>query len=210
MQILNGYEIFLTNQVEKLLDNYDENLYAPTKNEIFKALELTSLEEIKVVILGQDPYPNYGDACGLSFSVERSEKLPKSLVNIFKEIQLEYGHLRTVGDLTDWAKQGVLLLNTILTVEIGKANSHRKLGWEVTTNHIIQQINKKNQVIFLLLGKQAQKYKSLIDTQKHVIIETAHPSPLSSYRGFFGSNIFKNINNALIKQEKEPIKWYNN
>ncbi len=210
MKNFNGYEIISTKEVDCLLDNYKDELYAPAKKDIFKALELTSLKEVKVVILGQDPYPIYGDATGLSFSVNREEKLPKSLLNIFKELESEYGTLRTNGDLSDWSKQGVLLLNTVLTVEIGNANSHKNLGWQFTTNHIIDQINNLEGIIFVLLGKQAQQYKCMINTTKHIVLETSHPSPLSSYRGFLGSDIFKKINIALIKQEKEPIKWYNN
>ena len=210
MEKLNGYELVITNEVQNLLDNYDEKRYSPCRKSIFKALELTPLNEVKVIILGQDPYPIPGDAMGLSFSVNRSDKLPKSLKNIFKELELEYGHSRVFGDLSDWASQGVLLLNTILTVEVNKANSHKNLGWQTTTNHIIRQINDLDYVVFVLLGKQAQIYKCMIDQVKHTIIETSHPSPLSSYRGFFGSDIFKNINYALIKQDKEPIKWYNN
>lgn len=210
MDIINGYEIVLAPQVEQLLLDYNDDIYAPNKVDIFKALELTPLNQVKVVILGQDPYPIAGDAMGLSFSVNRATKLPKSLINIFKELDNEYGTLRLNGDLTDWAKQGVLLLNTVLTVEKGNANSHKNLGWQVTTNHILAQINNLNGVVFVLLGKQAQAYKSMINQDVHVILETSHPSPLSSYRGFLGSDIFKNINNALIKQDKEPIKWYNN
>ncbi len=205
MQI-NGYEFPVTKAVTQLLENYDDDKYAPVKTKIFRSLELTSLNDVKVVILGQDPYPTPGDACGLSFSVERSEKLPKSLINIFKELKSDLNIERVNGDLSDWAKQGVLLLNTILTVEQTKANSHRKIGWQETTNSIINQVADKGNVVFVLLGKQAQAYEKLIDG-RCPIINAPHPSPLSAYRGFFDSKIFSEINIELCKLDLTTINW---
>ncbi len=203
---MNGYEFPLTKTVIELLSSYDDNKYAPEKTKIFRALELTSLNDVKVVILGQDPYPSPGDACGLSFSVNRNEKLPKSLINIFKELNSDLDINRENGDLSDWAKQGVLLLNTILTVEQTKANSHRNIGWQETTNAIINQVADKGNVVFVLLGKQAQAYESLI-AGRCPIINAPHPSPLSAYRGFFHSKIFSEINSELRKLDLIEIKW---
>ncbi len=203
---MNGYEFPLTKTVTELLSSYDDNKYAPEKTKIFRALELTSLNDVKVVILGQDPYPSPGDACGLSFSVNRNEKLPKSLINIFKELNSDLDINRENGDLSDWAKQGVLLLNTILTVEQTKANSHRNIGWQETTNAIINQVADKGNVVFVLLGKQAQAYESLI-AGRCPIINAPHPSPLSAYRGFFHSKIFSEINSELRKLDLIEIKW---
>lgn len=203
---INGYDILLDSKVEDLMNNYDEIKYAPAKKNIFRALELTSLSEVKVVILGQDPYPVPGDACGLSFSVDRAEKLPKSLINIGKELESDMNVKLTTGDLSNWAMQGILLLNTVLTVEKTKANSHHKLGWQITTDNIIKQVSAKQNVIFVLLGKQAQTYEKIIGTH-NIIIKAPHPSPLSAYRGFFGSKIFSEINNNLITLGKKPINW---
>ncbi len=203
---INGYDILLDSKVEDLMNNYDEIKYAPAKKNIFRALELTSLSEVKVVILGQDPYPVPGDACGLSFSVDRAEKLPKSLINIGKELESDMNVKLKTGDLSNWAMQGILLLNTVLTVEKTKANSHHKLGWQITTDNIIKQVSAKQNVIFVLLGKQAQTYEKIIGTH-NIIIKAPHPSPLSAYRGFFGSKIFSEINNNLITLGKKPINW---
>lgn len=204
------YNIILNQQVSKLLDNYDDSLYAPQYDEIFKALELTPLSDVTVVFLGQDPYPRLGDACGLSFSVNRSDKLPASLKNIYKELYNDLKISRTSGDLSDIAKQGVLFLNTILTIKIGETNSHAQLGWQETTDNILKQISDKGNVVFVLLGNQAQKYERLIDIRKNTIIKQVHPSPLSAYRGFFGSKIFSQINDELIKYEHEIIDWKEN
>lgn len=203
---LNGYQFEIEPTVKVLIDNYDNDKYSPKKCELFKALELTSLNDVKVVILGQDPYPTKGDAMGLSFSVTRNNKLPKSLINIFKELENDLGIERTDGNLEYLAKQGVLLLNTILSVEVSKANSHRKLGWQTTTDQIIKQVAKRGDIIFILLGKQAQSYQNLIG-ENNYIINSPHPSPLSAYRGFFGSKIFSKTNEILIKLGREPINW---
>ncbi len=201
------YDLVFDKKVTELLENYDDNLYAPKRDEVFRALDLTPLDQVSVCILGQDPYPVKGDACGLSFSVNREDKLPKSLKNMFKELESDLGIVRTNGDLSDMAKQGVLLLNTILTVEIGNANSHKNLGWQTTTDHIIKQVSDQGDVVFVLLGKQAHEYEKLVDDSKNIIIKEFHPSPLSAYRGFFGSKLYSKINEALRSLEKKELTW---
>ncbi len=201
---INGYEFELNDEVKKLLADYKAD-YAPPKDQVFRALELTPLAEVKVVILGQDPYPVPGDACGLSFSVDRTEKLPKSLNNMYKELVSDLGIARKSGDLSDWAMQGVLLLNTVLTVTENDANSHRKKGWLDVTHEIIEQVAAKENVVFVLLGKQAEQNLKLIGDCPTVI--APHPSPLSAYRGFFGSNLYSQINDELENVGESPIKW---
>ena len=181
----------------------------PEEKNVFRALELTPFESVKVVILGQDPYHGFGQAHGLSFSVQKGIPLPPSLRNIYKELQEDLGgELPTEGDLSHWAKQGVLLLNTVLTVEEGNANSHKGMGWERLTNRLIESLNELNhQVIFILWGKPAQEKEKLITNPSHVILKSPHPSPLSAYRGFFGSKPFSRINDILIQQGQIPIRW---
>lgn len=181
----------------------------PEEKNVFKALELTPFESVKVVILGQDPYHGFGQAHGLSFSVQKGIPLPPSLRNIYKELQDDLGgELPTEGDLSDWAKQGVLLLNTVLTVEEGNANSHKGKGWETLTNRLIDSLNELNHpVIFILWGKPAQDKEKLITNPNHVILKAPHPSPLSAYRGFFGSKPFSKVNEILIQQGQIPIRW---
>ena len=181
----------------------------PEENNVFNALELTPFESVKVVILGQDPYHGFGQAHGLSFSVQKGTPLPPSLRNIYKELQEDLGgELPTEGDLSHWAKQGVLLLNTVLTVEEGNANSHKGMGWETLTNRLIESLNELNHpVIFILWGKPAQDKKKLITNPSHVILKAPHPSPLSAYRGFFGSKPFSKVNEILIQQGQTPIRW---
>ena len=181
----------------------------PEENDVFRALELTPFESVKVVILGQDPYHGFGQAHGLSFSVQKGIPLPPSLRNIYKELQEDLGgELPTEGDLSHWAKQGVLLLNTVLTVEEGNANSHKGMGWETLTNRLIESLNELNHpVIFILWGKPAQDKKKLITNPSHVILKAPHPSPLSAYRGFFGSKPFSKVNEILIQQGQTPIRW---
>ena len=181
----------------------------PDEKNVFNALELTPFESVKVVILGQDPYHGFGQAHGLSFSVQKGIPLPPSLKNIYKELQEDIGgDLPTEGDLTHWAKQGVLLLNTVLTVEEGNANSHKGMGWERLTNRLIESLNELNHpVIFILWGKPAQDKEKLIINPNHVILKTPHPSPLSAYRGFFGSKPFSKVNDILIQQGQTPICW---
>jgi len=176
----------------------------------FNALNSTPLNEVKVVILGQDPYPNIGHAHGLCFSALPEVKpLPKSLINIYKELQEDIGldNFHTPY-LQPWADQGVLLLNAILTIEAGKSNAHQGKGWEKFTDKIIKIINQEcENVVFILWGSYAQKKGIAIDTTKHMIIKSPHPSPLSAYRGFFGSKPFSRTNNFLISKGKEPINW---
>ena len=181
----------------------------PEEKNVFRALELTPFESVKVVILGQDPYHGFGQAHGLSFSVQKGIPLPPSLRNIYKELQEDLGgELPTEGDLSHWAKQGVLLLNTVLTVEEGNANSHKGMGWERLTNRLIESLNELNHpVIFILWGKPAQDKEKLIMNPSHVILKSPHPSPLSAYRGFFGSKPFSRINDILIQQGQIPIRW---
>ena len=181
----------------------------PEEKNVFKALELTPFESVKVVILGQDPYHGFGQAHGLSFSVQKGTSLPPSLKNIYKELQEDIGGERpTEGDLSHWAKQGVLLLNTVLTVEEGNANSHKGMGWETLTNRLIESLNElKHPVIFILWGKPAQDKEKLITNPNHVILKAPHPSPLSAYRGFFGSKPFSKVNDILIQQGQTPICW---
>ena len=181
----------------------------PEEKNVFNALELTPFESVKVVILGQDPYHGFGQAHGLSFSVQKGIPLPPSLRNIYKELQEDIGgELPTEGDLSHWAKQGVLLLNTVLTVEEGNANSHKGMGWERLTNRLIESLNELNHpVIFILWGKPAQDKEKLIINPNHVILKAPHPSPLSAYRGFFGSKPFSRVNDILIQQGQTPIRW---
>ncbi len=185
-----------------------KNTIFPKEADIFKAFELTPFETIKVVIIGQDPYHGLNQAHGLSFSVTKNSKIPPSLKNIFKELQSDLGiSIPLYGDLTNWAKQGVLLLNATLTVKEGLPGSHQKKGWETFTDAIIKCISdEKEQVVFLLWGNYAKSKAELIDVSKHLILEAAHPSPLA--RGaFFGSNHFSKTNNYLISKNKAPIKW---
>ena len=180
----------------------------PPLTKIFRAFDETPFEQTKVVILGQDPYPTVGHANGLAFSVESDVKpLPKSLINIFKELKSDIGVDRTDGDLTAWAKQGVLLLNDSLTVVEGKPGSHSAIGWEYLTNEVLEKLssNKKN-LVFILWGKKAQAKKKFI-VGDHLIIESPHPSPLSAHRGFFGSKPFSRTNKYLIEHNKRKIEW---
>ena len=181
----------------------------PEEKNVFNALELTPFESVKVVILGQDPYHGFGQAHGLSFSVQKGIPLPPSLKNIYKELQEDIGgEFPTEGDLSHWAKQGVLLLNTVLTVEEGNANSHKGKGWERLTNRLIESLNELNHpVIFILWGKPAQDKEKLITNPNHIILKAPHPSPLSAYRGFFGSKPFSRVNDILIQQGQTPICW---
>ncbi len=185
-----------------------EKIIFPVANDLFNAFKLTDFKNIKVVILGQDPYHGEKEAMGLSFSVRKGVRTPPSLRNIFKELKDDLGVERTEADLSDWAKQGVFLLNTVLTVEKDKANSHKDIGWEIFTDFVIKQINEKlDNVVFILWGRQARDKKKIITNPNHYIIESAHPSPLSAYNGFFGSKPFSKANNYLKKHNKEIIKF---
>ena len=181
----------------------------PPGNQIFNAFNKTPFPKVKVVILGQDPYHGESQAHGLSFSVKESIKKPPSLQNIFKELQDDINiKIPSNGNLEKWANQGVLLLNSCLTVEKGKPGSHKDKGWEIFTDYILKQINsKKSNVVFILWGKYARDKKSFIDDSKHCIIESAHPSPYSAHNGFFGSKPFSKTNCYLIKKGLEPIFW---
>lgn len=180
----------------------------PPGNLIFNALNSAPLNDIKVVILGQDPYHGMGQAHGLSFSVPEGVKPPPSLVNIFKEIKSDLGINNSTGNLTNWAKQGVLLLNSVLTVEQGKAASHQGQGWEQFTDKIIETVNQHcKHVVFMLWGAYAQKKGAHIDAVKHCVLEAPHPSPLSAYRGFLGSGHFSKCNTSLIKHGLKPVCW---
>ena len=181
----------------------------PAASNIFAAFNFTPVDTIKVVILGQDPYHGANQANGFSFSVPRSERIPPSLRNIYKEIQTNYGGEMPIhGDLTNWATQGVFLLNAILTVRANQAASHQGKGWEMFTNTVIQQISENtDKVVFLLWGKYAQDKAKYIDTNKHYILTSAHPSPLSAHNGFLGNEHFKKANAWLVAHEKTPIDW---
>lgn len=182
----------------------------PPQKQVFAAFEATAFADLKVVILGQDPYHGEGQAHGLCFSVLPAVKPPPSLVNMYKELSqdIQGFSIPTHGYLLPWAQQGVLLLNTVLTVEQGQAHSHKKLGWERFTDHVIAQINRHaSGVVFLLWGAHAQKKGQHIDKQKHVVLHAPHPSPLSAHRGFFGCGHFSKANELLIAQGKAPINW---
>lgn len=184
-----------------------KTIFPPYEN-IFDALRFTDYDDVKVVILGQDPYHGLGEAHGLSFSVKEGVKMPPSLLNIFKELYSDLGIKRTKSDLTDWAKEGILLLNSIMTVVKDTPLSHKNKGWEIFTDTVISKLNEREEpVIFLLWGSFARSKKELITNKRHKIIESVHPSPLSANRGFFGSKPFSKINNYLKEIGKEEIKW---
>lgn len=200
-----GYKKFMS-----IIDKkYSETTCFPEYNDIFNALKLTPYSKVKVVILGQDPYHGTGEAHGLSFSVKDDIKKPPSLKNIFKELHEDLGYPEPKsGNLEKWAKEGVLLLNSVLTVEKDKAASHKDLGWEILTDHIIKLLNmKETPIVFILWGNFAKKKKVYITNKKHLIIESPHPSPFSAYTGFFGSKPFSKTNNFLIKNNIEPIDF---
>lgn len=182
----------------------------PPQSDVFNAFKLTELDNLKVVLLGQDPYHGPNQAHGLAFSVRHGVRVPPSLQNMYKELALEYPEfvIPAHGCLEDWAKQGVLLLNTVLTVVATQANSHRHLGWEQFTDKVIAQISEHCQgIVFLLWGSHAQKKGRFIDRQRHYVLEAPHPSPLSAHRGFLGCGHFKQANELLVKQGKAPINW---
>lgn len=214
-----NWEIFFSKESNKdyykelfknLEEKYKQTNVFPKAENIFKAFEYTSFGDLKVVLLGQDPYHKEGQAQGLSFSTPKNIKNPPSMVNILKEINtdLQKESSCTDGDLTPWAKEGVLLLNTILTVQEAKPKSHHKLGWEIFVKKLIKSISdEKEDIIFILWGNSAIKFEKIIDIKKHHIIKGVHPSPLSSYRGFFGCKHFSLTNDILKKLGKEPINW---
>ena len=200
------YFIKLINNVRK---EYKEKTIFPRKDQVFNAFRYTPYKDVKVVILGQDPYHGVGEAEGLSFSVPLDIKKPPSLVNIFKELHDDLGcSIPNHGSLHSWAKEGVLLLNAVLTVVKDHAASHQGMGWETFTDNVIKLINKKDEpVVFILWGRYARSKKSLITNPKHFVIESAHPSPLSAYNGFFGSRPFSKANKYLESKGLKPVNW---
>ena len=194
---------------KKVMEEYRTRLIFPPANDIFNAFELTPLNEVKVVILGQDPYHGDGQAHGLWFSVKPDVEIPPSLVNIYQEMHDDLGcYIPNNGYLTKWAKQGVLLLNTVLTVRAHQANSHRGIGWEEFTDAAIRVLNEQDRpIVFILWGRPAQMKKSMLNNPKHLILEAPHPSPLSAYRGFFGSRPFSRTNEFLEQNGLPPIDW---
>jgi uracil-DNA glycosylase len=187
---------------------YETKTCYPEYKNIFNALRYAPYSNVKVVIIGQDPYHGEGEAHGLSFSVQEGVALPPSLQNIFKELYNDLGIKNTKGDLTPWAKEGVLLLNSILSVEKDKPLSHSKLGWQLLTDHIIKILNQKEEpLVFILWGSYARSKKEFITNKKHLIIESVHPSPLSASRGFFGSKPFSKTNEFLKKNNIKEIDW---
>ena len=192
-----------------LKEEYSTHVVYPKKEDIFNVLEYTSYENTKVVILGQDPYHGPNQAHGLSFSVQPGVKTPPSLLNMYKELRDEYGYdIPNNGYLVKWAEQGVLLLNTVLTVRQGEANSHKGKGWEHFTDRVIELLNEREKpVIFILWGRHAQAKKKLITNSNHHIIESVHPSPLSARRGFFGSKPYSKVNTILANMGEREIDW---
>ena len=205
-----GFCIDFLNEIESKflkLKTEDIAIFPPIPL-VFRALELVHFNEVKVLILGQDPYHGYGQANGLSFSVNREIMIPPSLKNIFLELENDLNiPISQHGDLTSWAQQKILLLNSVLTVEQGKPNSHQKLGWDKLTNKIISRLSQRGNMIFVLWGNSAQKKLYLIDDKKNKILSAPHPSPLSAYRGFFGCKHFSEINKILIENGSSEINW---
>lgn len=214
-----NWQLFLELEAEKdyfielmiLVDKaYESEIIYPAKNDLFNAFKLCDLDNTKVVILGQDPYHGLGQAHGLSFSVNPGVDLPPSLRNIFKELREDVNfEFPMFGDLTEWAEQGVLLLNDVLTVKAGKPGSHQKIGWEQFTSNVISYLNDNcNGLVFMLWGNHALKKGKSIDRTKHLVLESGHPSPMSANQGkWFGNKHFSQANNYLKKQKKKPIKW---
>lgn len=193
----------------KVREEYQTQVIFPPAEDIFNAFHYTPLDEVKVVIFGQDPYHNVGQAHGLCFSVKKGVDIPPSLVNIYKELQEDIGcDIPNHGDLTAWAKQGVLMMNTVLTVRAHQANSHQGIGWEEFTNAAIRVLNEQDRpIVFILWGRPAQMKRRMLTNPKHLILEAPHPSPLSSYRGFFGSKPFSKTNAFLKANGVKGIDW---
>ena len=193
--------IFLNNE-------YSNQTIFPPAKDIYNALRITSFSDTKVLILGQDPYHEENQAHGLAFSVNKGIQIPPSLLNIYKELNSDLNtYIPDNGYLIKWAKQGVLLLNTVLTVEAHKANSHKGKGWEILTDAIISSLNNKENMVYILWGRNARDKTKLITNPNHLILESAHPSPLSAYNGFFGSRPFSKTNEYLIRKNLSPIDW---
>ncbi|WP_312322900.1 uracil-DNA glycosylase [Soonwooa sp.] len=199
---------YFKNLLQNVNLEYASSKCFPPKDQIFRALELTPFDEVKVVIIGQDPYHNDNQANGLCFSVTEGVKAPPSLKNIFTELKNDLNIDRSKTELDDWGKQGVLLLNATLTVKAHEPNSHKDLGWEKFTNFIIEKISEEKEgIVFVLWGAFAQKKAGLINPAKHFILQSAHPSPFSVHRGFYGSKVFSKINEYLISKQKSAIDW---
>ena len=200
---------YYKNLFDKVNEEYRTHQIFPPADDVFNAFHLTPLRDVKVVILGQDPYHGDGQAHGLCFSVKPEVDIPPSLVNIYKELQDDLGcTIPSHGHLVKWAQQGVLLLNTVLTVRAHQANSHRGIGWEQFTDAAIRVLNEQDRpIVFILWGRPAQLKKAMLNNPKHMILEAPHPSPLSSYRGFFGSRPFSKTNHFLERNGLTPIDW---
>lgn len=214
----NDWDLVLSDEFEKdyflriqefIDEEYSTKTVYPPYGEIFNAFKLTPLDNVKVVILGQDPYHEAGQAHGLAFSTPDGRPIPRSLKNIFKEINAEYDYpIPESGCLEKWARQGVFLLNTVLTVEDGNANSHSKCGWQTFTDNVIKTLNDQSQpIVFMLWGKQAEKKKELITNENHMVLVTSHPSPFSARRGFLGCNHFRLANEYLKDNGQKEIDW---
>lgn len=211
------WDILLNDEIKKdyfrklgifVKDEYNKKTIYPEYKNIFNALRYTDYDQVKVVILGQDPYHGDKEAHGLSFSVPQGIKTPPSLLNIFKELYNDLGIKRTKTDLTDWAEQGVLLLNSIMTVVKDTPLSHKNKGWEIFTDRLIELLGEREEpMVFILWGSYARSKKELIKNKNHLVIESVHPSPLSANRGFFGSKPFSKTNNFLINNNQKPIDW---
>ena len=206
---MNSKKTIISSCFEKVNEEYRTRLIFPPANDIFNAFHLTPLKDVKVVILGQDPYHGNNQAHGLCFSVKPEVEIPPSLVNIYKELHDDLGcTIPDHGYLVKWAKQGVLMLNTVLTVRAHQANSHRGIGWEEFTDAAIRVLNTQDRpIVFILWGRPAQMKKAMLNNPKHLILGAPHPSPLSSYRGFFGSRPFSKTNQFLEANGVEPIDW---
>jgi uracil-DNA glycosylase len=204
---LDAVKYFQTQQFEHVIQSLTPSML-PSRENIFRVFREVPFDKVKVVILGQDPYPNRAHACGLAFSVPPgTSRLPKSLTNIFTELEKDVGKHRENGDLSDWAQQGVFLLNTALTCEEGKPGSHTEL-WRGFTDDVIRTLsNERENIVFVLWGNHAINKARLIDDEKHMVITSVHPSPLSAHRGFFGSKCFSRINNCLHSINLSPIIW---
>ncbi|MDD2446219.1 MAG: uracil-DNA glycosylase [Tissierellia bacterium] len=214
----NGWEELLKDEMEKdyykklkelLINEYNTRVVYPDAYDIYNALHYTDYKDVKVVILGQDPYHGPNQAHGLAFSVKPGVRIPPSLLNMYKELKTDLGcYIPNNGYLEKWARQGILLLNTALTVRQGQANSHRKVGWEKFTDNIIELLDQREDpIVFILWGNNAISKELLITNKKHFIIKSVHPSPLSASRGFFGSKPFSKTNNFLESIGKDPIDW---
>ena len=207
----NSHQISALKRIQNILKQKQKegDIIYPPQTEILRAFEMCDFNNVKVVIVGQDPYHGEGEANGMAFSVNEGLKIPPSLRNIFKEIEDEFScePLQT-GDLSNWASQGVFLLNTILTVEKDQPLSHQGIGWQAFTNYCVAEISEKHEkMIFLLWGNNANQLNQYIDETKHIILSSVHPSPLAAHKGFFGNNHFKKANKMLRKMGKEPIDW---